>query len=73
MSQTTPHKQLPELLRRSDMADLLGCSPANIDLMRRIGADLPPSFKMGKPRYWRRADVLAWLDRQAASQTGGQQ
>lgn len=70
MSQTPHHKTLPELLRRRDMADLLGCSPANIDLLRRTGADLPPSFKMGRPRYWRRADVLAWLDRQAAAKEG---
>lgn len=58
---------LPELLRPADMAALLSCSLSQVGVMRRRG-DLPESFKLGNARYWRRADVLAWLDRCAADQ-----
>lgn len=58
--------QLPELPGRADMAALLQSSTGAIDLMRRRG-DLPESFKLGKRRYWRRADVLAWLDTRCAT------
>ena len=66
MSQT--QAPLPELLRRDHMAALLSCSLSQVGVMRRRG-DLPESFKLGNARYWRRADVLAWLDRCATAAT----
>ena len=65
MSQT--QSPLPDLLRRADMAALLRCSLPQIGVMRRAGK-LPPSFKLGRARYWRRTDVLAWLESCATSQ-----
>ena len=72
MSQTQA-PTLPELMRRDHMAALLSCSLSQVGVMRRRG-DLPESFKLGNARYWRRADVLAWLDRcatPAATSEGG--
>jgi len=74
MSQTQPPLP-PELLRPADMAALLTCSLSHVGVMRRAGA-LPTSFKLGNARYWRRADVLAWLEScasaaSAASAQGG--
>ena len=59
-----PTIPLPELLRRDDMAALLGYCLSQIDFMRRRG-ELPESFKMGKARYWRREDVQAWVQQMA--------
>lgn len=65
MTTTTPHS-LPELLRAADLAALLQCSISTVGNMRHRG-DLPESFKLGNARYWRRADVLAWLEHCAAT------
>lgn len=67
--QNTPQTPPPELLRTADMAKLLHCSIAQVGVLRRAG-ELAPSFKLGNGRYWRRADVLAWLEKCA---TGGAQ
>lgn len=59
---------IPEMPRPADMAEMLGCSLSKVGRLRRAG-ELPPSFTVGRARYWRKADVLAWLDARAASAT----
>jgi predicted DNA-binding transcriptional regulator AlpA len=66
MTRKTSPETLPELLRAGDLARLLQCSISTVGNMRHRG-DLPESFKLGNARYWRRADVLAWLDRCATT------
>ena len=63
---TTAH----ELLRRDDMASLLQSSRATVDAMRRRG-DLPDSIKIGRARFWRRADVAAWIESRLATPSQG--
>ena len=62
----TPVFSLPELFGRDNMAALLGFSQSHLTVLSRRG-ELPPSFKIGKRRYWRRADVLAWLDQRSVT------
>lgn len=56
----------PELLRRDDMASLLQSSRSTIDEMRRRG-ELPGSIKIGRARFWRRAEVAAWIESRRAT------
>jgi predicted DNA-binding transcriptional regulator AlpA len=63
---------LPEMPRPVDMAALLDCSLSKVGRLRRAG-ELPPSFTVGRARYWRKADVLAWLDTRVASATTEQE
>lgn len=56
----------PELLRRDDMASLLQSSRSTVDGMRRRG-ELPESIKIGRARFWRRADVADWIESRRAT------
>lgn len=67
-NQTTP--QLPDLVSRIELAQLLRITPNGIDAQRRRGA-LPEAFKLGRRTFWKRADVLAWIERSTASTKAG--
>ena len=57
---------IPDPACREDIGALLRVSQSQITVLSRRG-DLPPSFKVGKRRYWRRADVLSWLDQRSST------
>jgi predicted DNA-binding transcriptional regulator AlpA len=66
---TDPNKtrdQLPELVSRHELAQLLRISPNGIDAQRRRGA-LPPGFKLGRRTFWKLADVQAWIEQSMSS------
>lgn len=65
-NQPAPLLNYPELLRRDDMASLLQSCRSTVDGMRRRG-ELPESIKIGRARYWRRADVSAWIESRCAT------
>ena len=58
--------QLPELVSRLELAQLLRISPHGIDAMRRRGA-LPEAFKLGRRTFWKLADVQAWIEQSMSS------
>ena len=71
-NQPAPLLHFPELLRRDDMASLLQSSRGTVDAMRRRG-DLPDSIKIGRARFWRRADVAAWIESRCAIPSTGEE
>lgn len=61
----------PDLLKMSDVAELLGVPIATLRYWRHCGTG-PRSFRLGRRVAYVRADVLAWIERQAvgASSSG---
>jgi prophage regulatory protein len=56
---------LPFMLRRKQLADLLGVSAATID-KARLSGHFPAPIKLGSRAIgWRASDIMEWLDKQA--------
>lgn len=53
--------EMPVLMTRLEVADLLRCTPRGLDKMVRRGAFLAPS-KIGKLVRWKRDKVLDFID-----------
>jgi predicted DNA-binding transcriptional regulator AlpA len=58
---------VPELLRTREAAQLIGCSAATLEQMRRRGDG--PVFIRVRPKFigYRRADIAAWLESRVAT------
>lgn len=69
--QGASHEQIiePELaqatsakfLSKSEVADLLGCSPRHVDRLRKTGK-LPTAIKLGALVRWPRQALLNWIE-----------
>ncbi len=59
---TNTREQLPDLVSRLELAQLLRISPNGIDAQRRRGA-LPPGFKIGRRTFWLKAEIQDWIDK----------
>ena len=53
----------PKLLTKKEVAPMLRKSEAGLNWMIQNGT-APKSALIGGRRYWREADVLAWIDAQ---------
>jgi predicted DNA-binding transcriptional regulator AlpA len=62
-----------ELIDSLDLEKLTGTKASTWRYWAMLGTG-PASFKLGRRRVWRKADVLAWIAaQQAATGTGGTQ
>ena len=62
MTTAIPNPERATLLRRRDVARLLGCSTRHVDRLSRAGK-LPRPLRLGTLLRWRRSDVLVWIER----------
>jgi predicted DNA-binding transcriptional regulator AlpA len=52
----------PELAGMRDTCAILDCSRDTIERkLRDLGSDFPKPFVIRRKRYWRRADIHAWI------------
>jgi predicted DNA-binding transcriptional regulator AlpA len=52
------------LLKLTEVAEMLGVPPATLRFWRHQGDTGPKSAKLGRRVVYREADVLAWVDAQ---------
>ena len=57
--ENSKHSQ-PLLLRAEDCAQLCGVSRRTWERLKASG-QIPPSFKLGNARLWRRSDIVLWV------------
>ncbi len=51
----------PLLLREKEVAELVGVSPRTWRDWR-AGGKIPPSYKIGKSRFWKTAEIMQWIE-----------
>jgi excisionase family DNA binding protein len=51
----------PLLLRADDCAQLIGISRRTWERLKASG-QIPPSYKLGNTRVWRRSDIHQWVE-----------
>ena len=60
-----------DIVSALDLEKMTGTKASTWRYWAMIGSG-PPSFKLGRRRVWRRADVLEWIaEQQATTATGG--
>lgn len=60
----------PEYMGAPDLERMTGTKASTWRYWAMLGTG-PASFKLGRRRVWRRAEVLAWIAQQEATTTGG--
>jgi len=55
------HSSEPLLLRAEDCAKLCGISRRTWERLKASG-QIPPSYKLGNSRLWRRSDIHLWVE-----------
>jgi predicted DNA-binding transcriptional regulator AlpA len=66
-AQTAKHPH-PITLRARDLAERLGVSERHVHRLRKHSdpaVRLPAPLKVGRSTFWRYADIIEWIDRQA--------
>ena len=63
MSSESDVHELPPLATKKQVADWVGVSTRQIELLLKAGAFTDP-IRIGARRKWRRSDLLVWLNKQ---------
>jgi excisionase family DNA binding protein len=61
IADTSPATDLPLLLTKAELADLLRCSGRTLYRQLQAG-ELPPPVRIGRLLRWRRPDIEQWID-----------
>lgn len=59
-----------ELLSALDLEKMTGTKASTWRYWAMLGTG-PASFRLGRRRVWRKAEVVAWIERQASVDTSG--